>query len=146
MEFDLYAVLCINREADADEIKRAYRRLALSFHPDKCGSSESFQKIAKAYEILSDQNLRHLYDLTESVEAVEAIDQQSLELFPGLPRSSRMEFMEALFIKPARAKSRLHEMPLDELEEAIKQGMVRESKWTKWIRLTFILVYLYIIA
>lgn len=55
----------INRLANAAEIKRAYRRLAVVFHPDKNqspGSSSLFQEINEAHEVLSDPVKRALYD------------------------------------------------------------------------------------
>jgi len=59
-------VLNVERTADADEIKRAYRRMALKYHPDKnSGDKESEQKFkecAEAYEVLSDSQKRQRYD------------------------------------------------------------------------------------
>jgi molecular chaperone DnaJ len=62
---DLYEVLGVGRDASADEIKRAYRRLAREMHPDVNGSAEAesrFKEIAGAYEILSDPEKRGRYD------------------------------------------------------------------------------------
>ncbi len=63
---DYYEVLNVERTADADEIKRAYRRLALKHHPDKNpGDKEAEQKFkecAEAYEVLSDPQKRQRYD------------------------------------------------------------------------------------
>ena len=61
----LYGVLGLAREADSQEVKRAYRRLALQWHPDHCqeeGASEQFQKIKRAYEVLSDDQIRAKYN------------------------------------------------------------------------------------
>ena len=65
---DLYAVLGLSRRASSDDIKKAYRRLALQFHPDKnpqnrSEAEEKFKAIAKAYEVLSDPEKRRVYDL-----------------------------------------------------------------------------------
>ncbi|MBC8309630.1 MAG: molecular chaperone DnaJ [Phycisphaerales bacterium] len=61
-----YEVLGINRSADGSEVKRAYRRLAMKYHPDRNpGDSEaeqSFKECAEAYEILSDSQKRTIYD------------------------------------------------------------------------------------
>ena len=54
-----YSVLGLKREATQDDIKKAYRKLALRFHPDKNkepGAEETFKDIAEAYEVLSDTN------------------------------------------------------------------------------------------
>jgi len=68
---DLYATLELSRNASQEEIKRAYRKLALIHHPDKNPSNRSaaeerFKAISKAYEILSDPIKRREYDLGES--------------------------------------------------------------------------------
>jgi DnaJ-class molecular chaperone len=57
-----YDVLGVPRSATADEIKRAYRRLASQHHPDKGGDTEKFQQIEEAYRTLSDADKRAQYD------------------------------------------------------------------------------------
>jgi molecular chaperone DnaJ len=63
---DYYEVLGIEREADAEEIKRAYRRLAMQFHPDRnVGDTDAeykFKEAAEAYEVLRDPDKRQRYD------------------------------------------------------------------------------------
>ncbi|OQR75881.1 dnaJsubfamily B member 6-A isoform X11 [Tropilaelaps mercedesae] len=64
---DLYAVLGVKRNATAEEVKKAYRRLALRWHPDKNPHNREeaerrFKEISEAYEILSDERKRHIYD------------------------------------------------------------------------------------
>ncbi len=63
---DYYEILGISRNSDEQEIKRAYKRLAIKYHPDRNpGNSESeaqFKKIKQAYEILSDKQKRAAYD------------------------------------------------------------------------------------
>jgi molecular chaperone DnaJ len=63
---DYYEVLSVERTADGDEIKRAYRRLAMKYHPDRNpGDAEaeaSFKEAAEAYEVLSDEQKRKVYD------------------------------------------------------------------------------------
>jgi curved DNA-binding protein len=53
-----YQTLGVNRDATADEIKRAYRKLASQHHPDKGGDKNRFQEIQAAYEMLSDPGKR----------------------------------------------------------------------------------------
>ena len=63
---DYYDVLGVGRNADADEIKKAYRKSALKYHPDKNpGDKESedkFKEATEAYEVLSDSEKRDIYD------------------------------------------------------------------------------------
>jgi len=63
---DYYAVLGVLKEADDEEIKRAYRKLAMQYHPDRnVGdpvAEEKFKEAAEAYEVLRDQEKRRRYD------------------------------------------------------------------------------------
>lgn len=63
---DYYEVLGVSRSADEAEIKKAYRKLALKYHPDKNpddkDAEEKFKEAAEAYEVLSDANKRARYD------------------------------------------------------------------------------------
>ena len=61
---DHYQVLGVTRESSADEIKRAYRKLARELHPDLNPSEgERFKEVTAAYEVLSDPQKRQMYDL-----------------------------------------------------------------------------------
>lgn len=60
---DYYKTLGVARNADADTIKKAYRKLASLYHPDKEGGSKTkFQEVEEAYRTLSDPNKRQQYD------------------------------------------------------------------------------------
>src|SRR5690606_8839207 len=63
---DYYEILGVDRGADADAIKRAYRKLALQYHPDRNSGSreaeEKFKELTEAYEVLKDPDKRAAYD------------------------------------------------------------------------------------
>ena len=59
---DYYKTLGVPRTATADEIKKAYRKLARKHHPDAGGDEGKFKEINEAYEVLSDDKKRKLYD------------------------------------------------------------------------------------
>ncbi|KAG0041102.1 hypothetical protein BGZ83_002357 [Gryganskiella cystojenkinii] len=66
MTKDYYSILQIDESATQDQIKKAYRKLALTYHPDKNAASwavEVFQDIQEAYEVLTDEQKRALFDL-----------------------------------------------------------------------------------
>lgn len=62
MSSDFYQVLGLEPGASKDEIRKAYRKLAMKEHPDKGGDAEKFKKISEAYEILSDDDKRNQYE------------------------------------------------------------------------------------
>lgn len=59
---DYYSILGVPKGASADDIKKAYRRMASQHHPDKGGDTQKFQQIEEAYRVLSDSKQRAEYD------------------------------------------------------------------------------------
>ena len=81
---DYYEVLGVSREADPGEIKKAYRKLAMECHPDRCPGSkeaeERFKECSEAYEVLSDPDKRAHYDRF----GFEGLRQAGFEGFTGV--------------------------------------------------------------
>jgi DnaJ family protein C protein 9 len=109
---NLYAVLSLGSDAKAEDIKRAYRRLALVHHPDRHASaaqdvkdatSRKFQQIGFAYAVLSDENRRSRYDLTGRT------DGSGVDFNPG-ESGSWEAYFEELFDRVTKGK-------LDELKK-----------------------------
>ncbi len=63
---DYYEILGVGRDASADELKKAYRKMAVKYHPDKNPDDKvaeaKFKEAAEAYSVLSDQTKRQQYD------------------------------------------------------------------------------------
>ena len=72
MTNNYYKTLGVPKGCDAGTIKKAYRKMAIKWHPDKNpdnpDAEEKFKEIAEAYEILSDENKRKMYGLSRFVD------------------------------------------------------------------------------
>ena len=81
---NFYQVLGVKETSSQDEIKKAYRKLAIEHHPDKGGSEETFKKISEAYDTLGDEvkkvivfkqnNQVHIYKCDEDVQEGTAVN------------------------------------------------------------------------
>ena len=87
---DYYETLGVSKSASADEIKKAYRKLALKYHPDKAqgdpSAEERFKKISEAYAVLSDSEKRQQYDTYGSTGFHERFSQE--DIFRGFDLNS----------------------------------------------------------
>ncbi|XP_078440952.1 uncharacterized protein LOC144710962 isoform X1 [Wolffia australiana] len=90
-EEDLYGVLGLNKECSSADLKNAYKKLALRWHPDRCSGDDrsaqeatsKFQSIQKAYSVLSDASKRSLYDIGWFLEDDNAETDQQMGEFLG---------------------------------------------------------------
>ena len=88
-----YKILCVKNNANKQEIKRAYRKLAIKNHPDKGGSDEKFKEISEAYEILSDDNKRYKYDNNSVLETY--VVKNPYDLFDEIINKSDRMYMKS---------------------------------------------------
>lgn len=93
MSKDYYKVLGCDRKATPEELKKAYRKLALKWHPDRCTPEKKdeaqtkFQDIAEAFETLGDPEKRKMYDLVGS-DDMSGVNSGVPEGFGGFSASS----------------------------------------------------------
>ena len=79
---DYYKILEIGKSASKEAIKKAYRKLSLKYHPDKqTGDAEKFKEINEAYQTLSDDNKKRMYDMRNNRGGM-----------PGMPPGIRVNF------------------------------------------------------
>ncbi|KAK1381305.1 Potyviral capsid protein interacting protein 1 [Heracleum sosnowskyi] len=97
MGLDYYSILKVEKTASEEDLKKAYKRRAMKWHPDKNTSNKleaesKFKQISEAYDVLSDPQKRQIYDLygDEAVSSVEPEDK-------GFRRRDAKEIFEELF-------------------------------------------------
>ncbi len=94
-ELDYYQLLGVGRDATADEIKKAYRKLALKYHPDKAKgdkkvAEEKFKQISEAYAVLSNPDKRKEYDQFGSQVFRQKFSQE--DIFKGADFNDMFDF------------------------------------------------------
>eukprot|EP00918_Siedleckia_nematoides_P030714 GHVU01066519.1.p1 GENE.GHVU01066519.1~~GHVU01066519.1.p1 ORF type:complete len:371 (-),score=48.80 GHVU01066519.1:736-1848(-) len=75
---DLYSLLGVTRKGKATDVKKAYRKLSMKYHPDKNPdpqAADKFREISEAYQILSDEEKRKIYD-SQGIEGIKMHDQK----------------------------------------------------------------------
>ncbi len=97
MEYkDYYRLLGVGKRASQEEIKRAYKKLALAYHPDQNpdnpAAEEKFKEISEAYEVLGDPEKRKMYDqLGANWKQYERMGQEGQNPFQGFPGGAAFE-------------------------------------------------------
>ncbi|KAK6947582.1 DnaJ-like protein C11, C-terminal [Dillenia turbinata] len=139
---ELYALLNISPEASDEEIRRAYRQWAQIYHPDKYQAphmkdiaTENFQRICEAYEILSDEQKRQIYDiygmegLTSGLELGPKLNkaEEVKEEFERLKRQKEQEKLSAHF-RPSGSVVANLSVPQFLGGEGIMRGMAMASE------------------
>ena len=95
MPVDYYDTLGVDRGANDEEIRRAFRRKAMEFHPDRNktpGAEDRFKEINEAYQVLSDQEKRSRYDVSATPGLTAAVT--------GLSMDSTHSVVSAIFSTP----------------------------------------------
>ena len=96
MDTKLYDILGVKQDATQDDIKKAYRKLAVKYHPDKCfndedkkTNEEKFKQLQEAYSVLSDEGKRQMYDrfgtVSDLPQQPSSVDDLLNGLFGGVP-------------------------------------------------------------
>lgn len=99
---DLYKNLGIKKNATDKEIKKAYRKLAMKYHPDKnpkdkASAEEKFKKVSRAYEVLSDSDKRKKYDLGINDQGVPFSKTQTGNPFNGTTQHYSFSHADDIF-------------------------------------------------
>lgn len=97
MTFKHYEALGVPRDAPLDDVRRAYRRLAVKHHPDKGGDKETFAAIGEAYGVLSDPEKRAAYDRLGDQGYAQAQAGGPPSPPPGFGFGAPFEFFEHMF-------------------------------------------------
>src|SRR3989338_8455421 len=91
MSKDYYSVLGVQKGSSDDELKKAFRKLALEHHPDRGGNAEKFKEINEAYQVLSDPKKRQVYD-QYGAEAANQGFQGGAGGFGGFGQNANVDF------------------------------------------------------
>lgn len=119
-----YELLGVDKGSSVDDIRKAYRKLALQHHPDKGGDAQRFQLIGEAYAVLSDPEKRRVYD----VYGKEGLDQQQQQQ-PDVAGEIFRSMFGGGFGGPRRRRSK--EVALDVTLEEVFKGKVRNVEITR---------------
>jgi curved DNA-binding protein CbpA len=121
MNINYYDFLEIDSNATQEEIKKAYRKKAVKLHPDKGGNEKDFSLLNEAYQVLSDEEARRIYDATgKSIHNPIEIEEEANSLLVGV-------FDQTLDYEPEDFKYGL----LDYIKEDIESRLVARKRDVK---------------
>lgn len=128
-DVSLYEIVGVSEKATPDEIKKAYRRLALHLHPDKNtapDAQEKFQQLQRVYSILSDPDKRKVYDQTGSIGDAEELDSSDFKSLYEFFKSQLEEITEDKLVEYHNKYrgSQAEECELHELYQRFNGNMV----------------------
>jgi len=126
---DYYATLGVDKTANQDEIKKAYRQSALKYHPDTGGDTKKFQECTEAYETLSDPEKKQFYDMYGSSPSP---SMGQGDPFTNFARQNRMHMRRRETI-PSRG-SHLRISINSTLEESVKDNVERTISYKRQAR------------
>lgn len=124
----LYDILEVARDATEAEIRKAHRKAVLQHHPDKGGDREAFDRVQKAYEVLSDPERRARYDATGDIDDPEAQMQREaiglvVQVFDKVVKG-----LDPVHTDPVRKSQEHLGHGLGELKERVKQTKAAQAK------------------
>lgn len=125
--FDPYKILGVPREATESQIRRAFRKQARTAHPDGGGSAEAFNMLKRAYDLLSDQESRRLYDETGETEHTQ-IDPHQAKIIEVLSISLDMALFK-LASNPELHNQDILQLTLCEIQEKRRAWSIEKNNY-----------------
>lgn len=109
-----YDVLGVSKSSSADEIKKAYRRKALETHPDKGGDANIFKEVNEAYDVLSDENKKQIYDKYGKEGLEHGVPMEQNEMFSNIfdMFGGMQGFGNHFNDMEQRTQDKMHELPV----------------------------------
>lgn len=129
MSENLYDILGVQKSASLDDIKKAYKKLAIKHHPDKGGDEETFKKISNAYSILSDEQKRTEYDLGGRVGGQRGGGFSADDFFSQFFRGGAQGFGGSDFFNRGKRKGNSLQYQLDMTLEEIYSGASKKLEF-----------------
>lgn len=127
-ETDLYRILGVPRHARPDDIKRAYRKQSLRYHPDKnlddADAKMKFQKVAEAFSVLSDEHKRAKYDKSGDMD----LEDFDVEQFMNMVKAAGLKYQKSsMDLEPEDVEDRADD-PMEAVGDATNPFMAPSSQ------------------